>query len=382
MEKLCFLLRRSTFEVKSSLLSAGKGGIIKVHIPEEDVFNNLEGVFNMNARKRVNEIFSHGNNAGSAMWTGHPSEGFVDAFSEKYGIAPEREAIFKYLNDDCRWVMADRGYHHPEGLPALDPAYKTVRNSLSAPGCFAETETIAEVEAYPWPDPAYCDFTDVYAEIDAHSDKMVMTGVWSPFFHNLADFFGMENYFVKMYEEPEIVEAVTEHVVDYYVAANEKFFSGLGDRADVMFFGNDFGTQRDLFISPDNFRRFVLPSFKRLIEVGKKYNKKIMLHSCGSIYRIIPDLIESGVDILHPIQAQAAGMSAEELKKYKNDLAFVGGIDAQSFFVNSKPQQIKDEVHRVRDILGPSIVISPSHEEILPNVPPENIVAMAEAARD
>ena len=175
---------------------------------------------------------------------------------------------------------------------------------------------------------------------------------------------------------------MTERIVDYYVASNEKYFSELGDRSDVMFFGNDFGTQRDLFISPELFRKFVMPSFKRLIAVGKKYNKKIMLHSCGSIYRIIPDLIDAGVDVLHPIQARAAGMSAQELKQFKNDLAFVGGIDAQSFFVNATPRQIRDEVHRVREVLGPNIVISPSHEEILPNVPAENILAMAEAARD
>ena len=125
-----------------------------------------------------------------------------------------------------------------------------------------------------------------------------------------------------------------------------------------------------------------MPSFKRLIAVGKKYNKKIMLHSCGSIYHIIPDLIDAGVDILHPIQAAAAGMDAKSLSQYKNDLAFVGGIDAQTFFVNATPQQIKDEVHRVRDILGPNIVISPSHVEVLPNVPAENILAMADAARD
>ncbi|MCL2817872.1 MAG: uroporphyrinogen decarboxylase family protein, partial [Clostridiales bacterium] len=119
-----------------------------------------------------------------------------------------------------------------------------------------------------------------------------------------------------------------------------------------------------------------------LIAVGKKYNQKIMLHSCGSIHRIIPDLIDAGVDMLHPIQAQAAGMDADSLSQYKNDLIFVGGIDAQTFFVNATPQQIKDEVHRVRSILGPGIIISPSHEEILPNVPADNILAMAEAARD
>lgn len=61
----------------------------------------------------------------------------------------------------------------------------------------------------------------------------------------------MQNYFIKMYECPDVVEAVTERVVDFYVAANERFFSGLGERADVMFFGNDFGTQLDLLISPE-----------------------------------------------------------------------------------------------------------------------------------
>lgn len=336
----------------------------------------------MNARERVNEIFRHGSGATSAMWTGHPNDNFIPLFAEATGIEPTREAIFQYLNDDCRWIRADDSYHHPDGLIAFDPAYGIHRDTLSAEGCFANCESVSDLDFYPWPDPDYCDFTEIYAEIEKFPDKMVMTGFWSPFFHLLTDFFGMENYFIKMYECPEVVEAVTERIVDFYVAVNDRFFAGLGDRADVMFFGNDFGTQLDLFISPESFRRFILPSFRRLIEVGKKHNKLVMLHSCGSIYRIIPDLIDAGVDIIHPIQAQAAGMSAQELKQYKNDLAFVGGIDAQTFFVNSTPQQIKDEVHRVRDLLGPSLVVSPSHEEILPNVPPENLIAMAEAARD
>ena len=134
-------------------------------------------------------------------------------------------------------------------------------------------------------------------------------------------------------------------------------FRGLGDTADVMFFGNDFGTQLDLLISPEQWREFVLPSLKRLIAIGQKYNKKIMLHSCGSIYRIIPDLIEAGIDMIHPIQAMAQGMSAAELAQYKNDLIFVGGIDAQSFIANATPQQVEDEVQRVREILDNTIPI-------------------------
>lgn len=332
------------------------------------------------SREKVKRIFNLKNTSDGAFWTGHPNHNTVPIYAKEWNIEPTEDAIYSYLNDDCMWISADWGYRHPDGLPAIDASYGVHRDTLSAGGCFANAETIADIEAYPWPDVKYCDFSDVYKAIERYPDKMVFTGLWSPFFHQVADFFGMENYFINMYEAPELVEAATERIVDYYVAANDKFFSGLGDRADVMFFGNDFGTQRDLFISPENFRRFVLPSMKRLINVGKKYNKKVMLHSCGSIYRVIPDLIDAGVNILHPIQSQAAGMSAAELAQYKNDIAFVGGIDAQTFLVNATPQEIEDEVNRVRDILGPNIVISPSHEEILPNVPAANMLAMSRAA--
>ena len=336
----------------------------------------------MTSREKVKRIFTRKSDGAGAMWTGHPNDKTIPIYAEKWGIEPTREAIYRYLNDDCRWFMADSGYHHPEGLPAFNPAYGIRRDSLSADGCFAEAETLADIENYPWPDLSYFDFSDIYRKIEEFPDHFVFTGMWCSFFHLAADFFGMENFFIKMYENPMIVDAVLEHIVDFYAAANDKFLAGLGDRADAMFFGNDFGTQLDLFVSPEQFRRFVLPSFKKLINVGKKYNKIVMLHSCGSIYRIIPDLIDAGVDVLHPLQAQAAGMSAQDLSQYKNDIAFLGGIDAQSFFVNATPAQIKDEVRRVRGLLGPGFVVSPSHEEILPNVPAENILAMAEAARE
>ena len=331
------------------------------------------------SREIVLDIFNRKNTDYGAMWTGHPNQNTVPIYAKAWGIEESREAIYTYLNDDCRWIPADSGNRSF----GLQPYYnREDGHNLGAAGCLAEAETVRDVETmYPWDKEYHFDFTDVYAEIDKFPDKAVFTGMWSCFFHNVADFLGMENYFIKMYEAPEVVDAVTEKVVDYYVALNEAFFAGLGDRADTMFFGNDFGTQLDLFLSPENFRRFVLPSFKRLIAVGKKYNKKILLHSCGSIYRIIPDLIDAGVDALHPLQAAAVGMSARELAQYKNDIAFVGGIDAQTFFVNATPQEITDEVKRVRELLGPNYIVSPSHEEILPNVPAANIVAMAKAAK-
>lgn len=333
----------------------------------------------MTSREKVRNVFAH-KSGPAALWTGNPEEETVAVYAKAWGLPNQPEAIFSFLGDDCRWVRADKYYRDPDGRPLFDPFVgMEIRKELSAAGCFENAEDPRDLDNYPWPEVKYLDFEPIYREIDQFGDKMVFTGVWSGFFHKISAFLGMENYFIQMYENPKLIDALTERVVDFYVEANEKFFAGLGDRADVMFFGNDFGTQRDLLISPECFDRFILPSIKRLIAVGKKYNKKVMMHSCGAIGRIIPKLIDAGVDILHPIQAQAAGMSADDLRQYRDDISFVGGIDAQSFFVNATPQQIKDEVYRVYDTLGPSIVISPSHEAILPNVPPENVQAMAEA---
>jgi len=336
----------------------------------------------LSSREKVKNIFDRKSNGEGAMWTGHLSGGAVKIFAEKWGLKENSEEIYSFLNDDCRWINAEAAYNTPDGKPVFDPSQGKSFELSSKTGIFAEVESVSEINKFKWPDPEHCDFSGIYAETEKHSDKMVFTGMWSSFFHIVADYFGMENYFAKMYDNPAVVDAVTERIADFYVKANEIFYTDPRNKTDTMFFGNDFGTQLDLFISPECFRRFVLPSLKRIINVGKKHNKKIILHSCGSIYRVIPDLIEAGVDVLHPIQAQAEGMDAKSLSKYKSELAFIGGIDAQSFFVRATPGQIKDEVYRVRDILGPNIVISPSHEEILPNIPAENILAMAEAAKN
>jgi uroporphyrinogen decarboxylase len=336
----------------------------------------------MNSREKINRIFNLKGSGSVGFWTGNPHVDTEKMYLEKLNL-DHREDFFKYLQDDCRWVTADRAYRHPDNRPMFDTTGGRGRSSLSEAGCFAEAETIEEIEKYPWPSVEYLDFTDVIQEIRSYSDKAVFTGMWSCFFHIVCDYFGMEEYFVKMYTNPKIVEAVTEHVVDFYVEANKRFFEELKDDADIFFFGNDFGSQLDLLISPELFKRFVFPGFKKLINVAKGYDKKVLLHSCGAISRVIPLLIEAGVDAIHPLQAKAAGMDAENLaRNFKNDIAFVGGIDTQHLLVHATPEQIKEEVKRVKNVLGPNIVISPSHEAILPNVPLENVIAMAEAARE
>jgi uroporphyrinogen decarboxylase len=207
--------------------------------------------------------------------------------------------------------------------------------------------------------------------------------MWSPFFHIAADFFGMDNYFIKMYTNPEIVDAVTERIVQFYLDANELWLDLVADRIDAIFFGNDFGSQLDLLISPALFERFVMPYFVRFTEQAKQHGLRVVLHSCGAIDRAIPYLIDAGVDALHPIQALAKDMDAISLaRKYQGKITFIGGVDTQQLLPFGTPQEVRDEVHRLRDIFGPNYIVSPSHEALLPNVSPENLAAMAEAALD
>jgi len=335
----------------------------------------------MTSRQKVLAILERRHTGIPAFWTGNPKPETMEIYLKESGTASAEE-LFAELDDDARWIPADWGYRHPEGRPPFDPLGGHQRESLNQSGVFGETEDIAEVEKYPWPNPDHLDFTDVYKAIEQHPEKSVWTGMWSPFFHDVADHFGMDNYFMAMYLRPEIVEAVTERILEYYEEANRRFFAGLGDRADTFFFGNDFGTQLDLLISPEMFERFVLPGMKRLIAIAKAHGKKVLLHSCGSIYRVIPLLIDAGVDGLHPLQARARGMEASSLaKEYGGCIAFVGGVDTQDLLVNGTPEQVAADVRRLREAFGANFVVSPSHEALLPNVPLANVRAMAAAAK-
>ena len=191
----------------------------------------------------------------------------------------------------------------------------------------------------------------------------------------------MESYFIKMYTHPEVVHAVTRSIVDFYLEANRRFFDVAKGEVDGFFFGNDFGTQVDLLISPDGFKEFVFPYFRQLTKLGRQYGLQVILHSCGCIKRVIPDLIDMGIDALHPLQAKAVNMNAEVLgPEFKGQVAFIGGIDTQDLLVNGTPEDVKEDVRRVKSLLGPCLVVSPSHEAVLPDVSPENLEALAQAA--
>jgi uroporphyrinogen decarboxylase len=318
------------------------------------------------------------------FWHGDPNEASVDAVNRYFGVRDDWELGLK-LGSVFRWVMPEKyGLWTKPGQPSMfDALNGAARASLGQDGVFADCESLSAVDAFHWPELEYCDFTGTVAEIDrtVQGGQAVVSGTWSCFFHDVCNLFGMENYFVKMHTDPEIVTAVTEHVVEFYLKANEKLYALAGDRIDAFFFGNDFGSQLDLLISPACFDQFIMPYFVRFTEQAHRHGLKVMLHSCGSIDRVIPQLIEAGVEAIHPIQALAARMDAASLsRKYNGRIVFVGGVDTQQLLPFGTPAQVRREVGRLKSLFGPNFIVSPSHESLLPNVPPENIAAMAEAA--
>ena len=330
----------------------------------------------MNSRERVRTIIAGNTPDRCGFWLGNPHADTWPIYFEYFGTSSQ-EKIRRHLGDDYRWIPAGI-YSNPRKIAP----FSVVKISHGTPGPLQNCTDVDELDnLYEWPDPEDLDFTSTLERLRNAGDHYRASGFWTSFYHNVMDLFGMENYMMNMYLHPELVEAVTDRVCSFYYEANRRFYAAAGDLIDGYFFGNDFGTQLDLICGPKQFDQFIMPWFNRFTKQAHQYGYQVILHSCGSIYRVIDRLIEAGVDALHPLQALAANMDANTLARdFKGRIAFIGGIDTQQLLVHGTPDEVKADVRRVKELLGPNLVVSPSHEAILPNVSPENIVAMAEAA--
>ena len=339
----------------------------------------------MNGQARIKAIFNGGAADRAGFWAGDPPDETREIYYEYFGVNDEL-SLSAAVGNDAVWIPAEfYAYRHPDGKKLWETEGTRGRKARDAAGIFAEYGTVKEIENFDWPNPEYLDFSDVLARMDAarKNGLAVFGGPWTYISSLACDFFGMEDLFIKMYSNPEIVEAAIDGMVNFYLSANKKFFDIAADKLDVFFFASDLGSQENLLLSPEMFKEFFLPGFRKIVNQAKSYGLKVMLHSCGSVEKIIPEFINIGIDALHPLQAKARDMDAQTLSsKYKNDLVFVGGVDTQDLLPFGTPAQIKEEVRRLKKLFGARYVVSPSHEALLPNVSPENMLAMRDAAME
>jgi len=246
--------------------------------------------------------------------------------------------------------------------------------------------TLTEVHDYPWPDPAWMDVSGVRGEAASYGGRYaILGGDWSPFWHDLIDLLGMENMYLKMYDQPELIDAVLNHLVDYYAAVSQNIFDAAAKVIDVFFIGNDLGSQQGPLLSEAMFRRFLLPHFARLVDLGHAYGLKVMLHCCGGFAELLPALVEIGLDGVHAVQPCCRGMDLARLKAdFGRKILFNGAIDSQHVLIEGTPESIREDTRRVLEIMMPGggYVAGASHDTILEETPLENVVAMFDAIRE
>jgi len=194
---------------------------------------------------------------------------------------------------------------------------------------------------------------------------------------------GYDVFLVDLLLRKDLAHALLERLLDAYIRRAKAYLARVGRYIQVVLVNDDLGMQEGPLLSPACYREMILPYQKKLFSfIKSRTDAFLLLHSCGSVYRFIPDFIEAGVDALNPVQVGAAGMDSERLKReFGKDITFWGGgCDTQSVLCTASPAEVKQEVkRRVEDFApGGGFVFTQVHN-IQPEVPPENIAAMYEA---
>ncbi|MCK5739996.1 uroporphyrinogen-III decarboxylase [bacterium] len=312
----------------------------------------------------------------------------------------DADALLEYLNIDFRWVKP--AYIGPE----LDDPETGIRQNIwgvrykyvffnDHAGYWEPLENplknITDTKAlddYPWPRLEWFDFDSIPAAIDKYGGYAIMTdkGYASPSFLQfpIQCLVGEEQSFMLPYTHPEFFEALVDKALEFQQPLVEKMMQAGGGKIDFFRIGEDLGGQQGLVMSPKMYRDFLMPGIQALVNIAKKYGAHYYHHSCGSVRALIPDLLDTGMEVLDPIQVTAAGMDPGELKaEFGTQLTYSGGVDEMHLLPNGSPDEVRQGVRDLLDIMAPGggYFLGSTHN-FQDDVPTENILAMYDAARD
>jgi uroporphyrinogen decarboxylase len=270
----------------------------------------------------------------------------------------------------CRWRAAGNDFN---------TYYELCESPL------AGARTVADVDNYAWPSLDWWDYASLPATIaETNQDSPHAVIFWAGgAFETPWQLRGFEQFLVDLRLNPEIAEAISDHVSDYYYQRALRARDAARGGIDMVGSGGDVGSQTGMLLNPAAWRRHIKRYQARLIAPFKQMGLKTFYHSCGSLVPVIPDLIEMGVDILDPIQVTATGMRPEQLfPTFGDRLSFHGAIDEVDLLPRATAAQVYAETIRTIDILGQrgGYIVSPSHQ-VQGDTPVENILALFEAAR-
>lgn len=250
--------------------------------------------------------------------------------------------------------------------------------------------TIEALNNYSWPKP---DTRETNAKLGRQAKHLyentdcALVGsaiIGGGIFEQPARTMGLENFLMSLISEPKFADQLMSEITEIYIESCSNYLDEVGEYLQIFTYWDDLNSQTGWLISPDIYRKMIMPKQRRLVEAIKRKTKaKLFFHGCGAVFDLIPYLIDLGFDIINPVQVSAAGMDTKRLKQeYGDHIVFWGGgVDTQQVLPFGTPDDVRDEVKRRIDDLGPGggFVFAAVHN-IQAFVPPENIIAAFDTA--
>jgi uroporphyrinogen decarboxylase len=227
---------------------------------------------------------------------------------------------------------------------------------------------------------SYSDFRDQLKMLRDHSDKYILAMIYGSHFEKANNARSIEHFLADMAGEPAFAQSLLDRIIEKNMVMLDNFLGS--PEIDGVLLGSDWGSQLDLLMSPSTWEAMIRPGEQREYDLVHSFGKDVWVHSCGNIVKVIPSLIEIGLDVLNPVQPECNDL--ETLKDdYGDKLAFWGGISTQRALPYGTVNEVKEETRRVRELMSADggYVLAPA-QHIQADVPIENILALIETAQN
>ncbi len=293
---------------------------------------------------------------------------------------------------DERWVLRSKSgreiAHMPKGALYFDQIYYPFADE-NGPKTIPEAMQESMWHAVgcppgPWVDAAQ--LREGAQRLRQSTDRAILGGFGGNLLETGQFLYRNDNFYMLLAAEPEKAHQFLDDLVEIHLKNLERFLGAVGEFIDIVRFGDDLGMQNGPQISPKMYREFFKPRHKLMWARAKELaNVKVMLHCCGGVRELLPDLIDAGLDAINPVQISCAGMDARELKaEFGKDMVFCGGgCDTQTILPYGTSGEVRRHVREQVQILRPGggFIFSQVHN-ILAHIPPENVVAMYETVQE
>ncbi len=241
----------------------------------------------------------------------------------------------------------------------------------------AEATEIEHILAYPFPAPDWYDYSGLNGYCARYANYAFIGGSKFPLLHEACDLMGMAQLMIDLFDRPALIHALFQRLFEVHMALTQAWIEAAPESIDILIITDDYGASRNLLIGPDQWRDFIKPHLRQIVDFGHSQGYKLMLHSDGAIRKIIPDLIEIGFDILNPIEPEAQEMAPDSIKRdFGGQLALHGAASSLNL-ASATPQEIRAEVRYLVDHLAPGggFILCPSNH-IMPDMPVANILSL------